>query len=207
MSSYYGPWGVAGSYPQYHQSEARCSYTETDTTQVTQLAISLSGNGAATNQGAAWDADEKRFKEMTTVTGDVPLDMSSPVPVQILVRSEDGPVIAGRRITNGCGPVISPSMPMPSHGCFGATQGQNLSAGILLIAVGAVMLCGPMICMALIAKGIWSCFSAAAPAQAYAPPAAPAQAYAPPAAQTYAAAPAQAYAPPAVVPPPVAQAY
>lgn len=181
MNDYYGPWGHQGTYPTYKQEEAQCNYIKTSTSQVSEVAIRMDESGtSAQTGGASWAGTQ--FVEQTVTHGNTPLP-DQPVPVSVLVRSEAGPIIQGRTITDGCGPVVASGEKHPSKSCFGKTQGENFASGLAYLIAGIIMVGAPFIFMVLTVKGVISCFSAASrpqgdlyvpPQQSYVPPMQPA---------------------------------
>jgi len=75
--------------------------------------------------------------------------LGSTVNVNVEVRSSEGPVMEGARITDGCNLSKKPS------DCFGRTVGQNVLYGILLLSGGLAVLCCPCICFLLCVKGVF----------------------------------------------------
>lgn len=166
MSKYYGPWGhVQGSYPTYTQKEATCEYSKTTTTKVLSLDLALDADATtALTTGSKW-ATGHLFQEQTTVGGTTPFTkIAATVDIQINVRSSVGPMMEGIQLTNGCGP--SPPVPTTSSGhCFGPTQGENFQAGMILLVIGGLLFCGPIVMAYFVAKGIINCLNGGSSSQ------------------------------------------
>ena len=149
ITDYYGPWGHSGQSKSYTTAPAHCDYEQTTTTQITALDIALSADlGSAQSGGSRWVAGAS-FAESTVVSGTKPFPAGVPTTVSIGVRSAGGPVMVGRTLTNGCGPDTTGAS-KKNRACFGASQLQNLTEGIALLAAGLVLLCGPAVLICLL---------------------------------------------------------
>eukprot|EP01052_Picozoa_sp_SAG31_P028786 SAG31_NODE_2807_length_5065_cov_3.438180_6_plen_146_part_00 len=60
------------------------------------------------------------------------------VPVQIEMRSKNGPTMVGAKITSGCNMQSHPSK------CFGNTQAENLLSGIFFVMFGLALCLTPI---------------------------------------------------------------
>lgn len=149
ITDYYGPWGHSGQSKSYTTAPAQCHYEQTTTAQITALDIALSPNlGSAQSGGSRWVGGAS-FAESTVQSGIKPFLPSGATAVAIRVRSAGGPVMVGRTLTDGCGPDTTGAS-SANRKCFGASQLENLTTGIALLAVGLVLLCGPAVTICLL---------------------------------------------------------
>ena len=148
ISDYYGPWGIFGGYPTYHQTPATCSWQKTTTQQVTKISLAADSTGHETG-GAAWTGQGNSFNEETVVTGNRPLNLGSTVAVAVEVVSSEGPVMEGARITDGC----NLGNVKYNAKCFGRSSAENFTIGLSLLIGGLAVLCCPCILLICCIKG------------------------------------------------------
>lgn len=164
-NDYYGPWGPrrGGSGPPWSGPEAVCTYEKTTTNTVKSLDLALSsGNQFLATDGSLWNGPGSTiFNESTGVSGKIPFpSIPSNAEVEIRIRSKNGPIMQGVKITDGCGPVTGTNYPRPDE-CFGRTQGENAARGIGFLAAGVLMVLVPVVLIYFAAKGAVSCLQGA----------------------------------------------
>lgn len=127
---------------------ATCKWSETTTTQTTDLYLALSESLDSEHEGGSqWsNADDiKGFVESSAVNGKQAFDLSSgEFLVKVSLRSIGGPVMQGRILTNGCGPYDSQlGEDAPADGCFGMTSEALIAWGIVLLCFAGCCICFP----------------------------------------------------------------
>lgn len=162
-NDYYGKWGKKGNGPSWSGAEAMCSYEKTTTKTLRSLDLAVSeGNKMIASGGSLWDGPgSTTFNKTTEVTGNAPFpSIPSVAEVQISIRSKNGPIMQGVKITDGCGPVTDTSHKRPDE-CFGLTQGENAVRGIAFLSAGVLMILIPIALIYFATKGLISCFGGA----------------------------------------------
>jgi len=159
---YGGPWSQHTLDPAHtcplFTNPSTCAWTQTTTTQTTDLYIALSDGLSSEHAGGSeWEEFSKRrrlveeidlaavatgqssFKESETVLGKHPYDLSSgEFTVKVSLRSISGPVMQGKIITEGCGPGDHVGS---LASCFGRSSAMEVGWAIALLVISAVLCC------------------------------------------------------------------